>query len=381
MESARTPWPLIALLYGAGLLAAAQFAKISLGLGIFAQTFDRTIAQVSVLVSAVGTVGIVLGVVAGMIVARFGARRMLLIALALGGIVSVFQAFLPPFPVFTLSRVVEGMSHLLIVVAAPTLMARVTHAKDQSVVMALWGTFFGVSFALVAMLLPLTLGLAGLPGVLLAHGAALWGVAAALAFALPQNLQAVRPPPTSLWRTHYDIYKSPRLMAPGLGFVWHTLIFVALLTFVPMIPGAPSAVILPLLSLLGTLAAGVIARHYRPYRIAQFGFAFTIIFSFLLLVASKDAIYILTCLLFVIIGLVPGASFAAIPALNAAQADRARSNGALAQLGNVGTTLGTPLFATVLWAGLEGLLILAIVLAFCGLSCLWWVYRKIGPNP
>lgn len=43
------------------------------------------------------------------------------------------------------------------------------------------------------------------------------------------------------------------------------------------------------------------------------------------------------------LGIVQGASFASIPQLNASDADRVGAAGAIAQLGNLGTTSGTPL--------------------------------------
>jgi nitrate/nitrite transporter NarK len=48
------------------------------------------------------------------------------------------------------------------------------------------------------------------------------------------------------------------------------------------------------------------------------------------------------------LGIVQGASFAAIPVLNPRPADRAAAAGAIAQLGNLGTTTGTPLLAAML---------------------------------
>ena len=48
------------------------------------------------------------------------------------------------------------------------------------------------------------------------------------------------------------------------------------------------------------------------------------------------------------LGLVQGASFAAIPALNPEPGARAQAAGAIAQLGNVGTTLGTPLLGALI---------------------------------
>lgn len=70
-----------------------------------------------------------------------------------------------------------------------------------------------------------------------------------------------------------------------------------------------------------------------------------------------------------------GGSFAAISELNATGAGRAEAAGAIAQLGNVGTTLGTPVLlrmtdlwglAAVLWFGLP--LCLAGIAVHAGLK-------------
>lgn len=53
----RTPWALIAALYGAGLLAAGQFAKISLTLGPLALAYPGW--PVAFAVSGVAVMGII----------------------------------------------------------------------------------------------------------------------------------------------------------------------------------------------------------------------------------------------------------------------------------------------------------------------------------
>jgi hypothetical protein len=65
------------------------------------------------------------------------------------------------------------------------------------------------------------------------------------------------------------------------------------------------------------------------------------------------------------LGLVQGAGFAAVPELNRGTAQRAQANGALAQTGNIGNTLGPPVLLAVLGAGGYGamLLVAAGVLA------------------
>ena len=80
-------------------------------------------------------------------------------------------------------------------------------------------------------------------------------------------------------------------------------------------------------------------------------------------------------LLFVFIGLAPGASFAAIPYFNTAPEDVARAQGAVAQLGNIGTASGTPLYALTL--GGVGLGPLTIALCVFGVISLLLIRRAI----
>ena len=104
-----------------------QFAKMSL---IFPQLEvfygGQGSAWLGFLVSLISFLGIVLGLVAGLIVARTGFRRVLIASLVAGAVVSVTQAFLPPLSVMLAVRLLEGASHLAIVVAAPTLIAQIT---------------------------------------------------------------------------------------------------------------------------------------------------------------------------------------------------------------------------------------------------------------
>jgi MFS transporter, DHA1 family, inner membrane transport protein len=69
------------------------------------------------------------------------------------------------------------------------------------------------------------------------------------------------------------------------------------------------------------------------------------------------------------LGIVQGASFAAIPELNATPEARARAAGAVAQLGNLGTTTGTPVLAALLAsAGAPGLALAAVALCAVGIA-------------
>jgi DHA1 family inner membrane transport protein len=120
-DTARTNWPLVLLIWIAGLGAAAQYGKISVIFDRLPEIYPDAGAALGFVLSLVGAVGILLGVVAGVFVARIGYRRALLAGLIVGAAMSFVQAFWPPLPVFFATRLLEGAAHLLIVVAAPTL--------------------------------------------------------------------------------------------------------------------------------------------------------------------------------------------------------------------------------------------------------------------
>ncbi len=370
----KTDWRLIALLFVTGLFAAAQFAKIALTLEPLSIVYPG--APLPWAVSALSIAGILFGVSAGVAVAQFGPRRVLLTAMLAASATSAIHATLPAFPLFFGVRVIEGFAHLAMVVAAPTLMAAVAAPKEKPVAMGLWGTFFGVGFAATAALLPFFPD----PGALyLAHAIGLLGLAAALRPLLPRGVSSAQPS-GNLLASHVAIYTNPRIVAPALGFIWHTLIFLGLLTFLPRIIGAWTAPVLPLIALIGTFGAGLLARRYTPRSIMLISFAISIVALSVASTLSEIPRLWLLLPLFIVIGIIPGASFANVPALNAAAEDQARANGAVAQLGNVGTAASTPLFAFALGFSDAAVLLTAAAICAVGLGAVWLIHRKIDES-
>ncbi len=353
----RTPWGLVLMLWGAGLGAAAQYGKISVIFDLLPPAYPDAGAGVGWIVSLVGFVGILFGVVAGLVVARIRYRRALLWALWIGAAVSVFQAILPALPLMLLSRVIEGASHLAMVVAVPTLIAQCTAPRDRGLALTLWGTFFGVAFAVLAFAgRPLALGF-GLPALFLAHGVYMAVFALFLARFLPALPAEKEVEPLSLrriLRDHATIYSSPRISAPAAGWLFYTFSFVSILTVLPPYLAAEVRVAImtamPLASIIVSLTLGVaLLRVMTAVWVVQLGFGGSVL-AMLWLWASPGAP--LACLfLAATMGLIQGASFAAVPELNARPAHQAQANGAMAQMGNIGNTLGTPVMAAALAAG------------------------------
>ena len=366
-KAAGNPVVLILVLWTAGLGAAAQYAKLSVIFDQLPLLYPQVGAAAGWAVSLVGAVGIVFGVVAGVLVGRIGLRPAILWGLWLGAVVSAVQGFLPSFPVFLALRGLEGLSHLGLVVAVPTLIAQVAPPARRGWALTLWGTFFGVAFALMAWLgLPFAAAY-GVGALFWAHGVYL----AVFALILSPMLRGVDVAPETgavpglsdgLIRAHTALYRSPFVAAPALGWVFYTFCFVSILTVIPpYIDPSIRALIMgamPLMSIVVSMTFGVwMLRGFSAVTVVCAGFGIAAL-SLVWLWVQPGAP--LACLILAgAMGLTQGATFAAVPQLNASASAQAQANGAMAQMGNLGNTLGTPVMA--LCVGAMGYAALPIV--------------------
>jgi predicted MFS family arabinose efflux permease len=371
----RHPAVLILALWAAGLGAAAQFGKISVIYDLLVVDYGPP-GRVAFMVSVVGLVGLVFGTAAGIFGQRIGLRRVLLGALLLGAALSAFQAMMPPYGVMMASRILEGASHLGIVVAGPVLIAQTAPQRHQGLAMTLWSSFFGLSFAGLAVIGPWLAEWQGVGALFLAHAGYMLAIAAVLAVLLPRLAPAVLPPLTlaGVIRQHGTIYRSPRIAAPAMGFFFYTILYVALLTLLPPMLGADralAATAMPLVSIAVSLTLGVWLLHrLSAVHLVQAGFALALLASVWMGLCWQMAVPRLTAVLVLAaaLGIVQGASFAAIPQLNAGEGERSSAAGAVAQLGNLGTTTGTPLLAALIAGfGAAGVVGFAVPLCLGGI--------------
>jgi len=318
----RTNWFLIAAIFVAGLFAAAQFGKLTLTLEVMQDTYSDARDWVPTLISIVGVIGLVFGVVAGPVIARFGMSRIFVISLLVGAVMSGLQMFLPRIEVFALSRIIEGFSHLGMVIAGPTLIVAVATDRDRPVAMGLWASFFGASLAMTAFFLPAILSIGGLPLLFGLHAAGMLAIACLLVFILPKtpSERIATPGFVSAYRT---LYASANLLLPGAGFVWYTGIYIALIAVLPLaLPLSQASIAtIPLVSIVGTIGAGVVAKYIAPHTLSIMGFmaSAVLIIAIWLGLTSMLIIYAL----FLLMGAIPTGAFAAIAHFNHTTADRA----------------------------------------------------------
>ncbi|MEM1378386.1 MAG: MFS transporter [Pseudomonadota bacterium] len=373
----------ILLLWAAGLGAAGQFAKFSVFFPIIEATYPDAGAASGFLVSVISLMGVVFGLTAGLLSAHIGMRRLLVWALVLGGTLSMFQALFPPFSAMLALRILEGLSHLAIVVVAPTLILQVASDQWRGAAMTLWGTFFGVAFAIVALAGGALLEARGIEAVFGAHGLFMIICALSLHVGL-RGVARVRPDGQlpgvgRLIVQHAAVYASARVAAPALGWLFYTFTFVAALTVLPGFIEEEARLFavaaMPIASIVVSLTLGVLAlRFMSAVTLIIVGFVLSIALVVVIAVAGVSALLLITLL--GALGLVQGASFAAIGELVKTPTDRANASGALAQMGNLGNLIGTPVFLLAAqWNGVPGVALVMVIAYLGGMGvhalCAW----------
>ena len=376
------------LLWACGILGGMQFAKISVAFQPLQVLYGVGPAPMGWVLSAVGLVGLALGVTMGLFATAIGVRRLLLGGLALGATLSAAQSLLPPFPLLLVSRMLEGASHLAIVVAAPTLIGASCAPQHRAIAMGLWSTFVGVAFALMAAVGSGVIARSGLDGLLQLHALGMAGMLVWLLAATrrdPHPEPAPWPPLRTLLRQHAAVYTDFHTVLPGLTFFCYTAVAVALLTFVPPWTGADRAwlaVVLPLMVIAGNFGAGWLVQHWlAPLQLARVAFSAVALAALWLgwSHAAGQRLGAPALALLFTSGLAGGSAFALIPYLCHDSRTQARANGAVAQMGNLGSSCGPPLLAacSAQWGigGLVGQAVLASVLGFALAS---WARRHLA---
>lgn len=140
----------IALYYLCGVYAAAQLGKLAALAPLIARDLALGLAAMAALTSLLEVCGALFGGGAGRWLPRLGLRRGLSLALLSLAAGSLGAAFAGDVVMLTLARLLESVGYLVVVVAAPVLIARASRGGRQAAALALWSTFVPVGMALGA---------------------------------------------------------------------------------------------------------------------------------------------------------------------------------------------------------------------------------------
>jgi CP family cyanate transporter-like MFS transporter len=371
----------ILILWLIGVLAAAQLAKMAVLAATLADSFGLSIATTGLLISLLEIGGAVFGLAAGVALGRIGARRSLVVGLAILAATGIAEAYASGAPALLAARAAEGMGYLLVVIAAPTLIAAIASERDRAPSLSLWSTFVAVGMALGSVITGLAFWAFGLRGALL-----LWPLLCALGVFAAVRLPGAGPSDGRGLALPY-----PAAWIATFGFGLYTAFICALTMLFPTFLVAQAGVS----SIVAGIATGIVALGSIP------GAAVAIALARLGWLSRKRTIAVVACTLFAAaaaapltfaVGAAPGRvlwvsaalafwiSFASgiaspivfgrLPMLAGARSATdpriAVANGLITQFGAGGALLGPPLGGLVImdwgWDGL-GLLIGALALA------------------
>jgi MFS family permease len=383
-----TPWVRIALIYGIGVLAAGQLGIVPPLVPALQRDLGVSLPEAGLAVSILTLVGAVLGLPAGDWCQRVGHARALSIGILIMASAAAVCAAADDASTLIVARGLAGVGYLLVVVAAPSLLASTAQPQHQAFALSLWGTFVPVGIALAGMVVA---GFANRTS---------WrtifaGDVVLLAAALIVAVTAVRQVGAPGNRDQHVPMASLRSAIPlSLAFFCFALLFLALAGLLPsylvedrgMATGdaGRTVAIVTALGIVGSFAAGwLMRRGVAPGRLMAAGLIASTALAALSFTAVVPLLPAIVCLglSFAVGGLVPSAAFASVPLVAADARAIGVINGLIAQTGSLGSLAGPPVLALwIEWVGWSWAPVLLLSIALVGVACALAI-RPAGRKP
>ena len=361
MSTVRIPMGVLAILYLAGVGAAAQIAKIIPVLGYLSGPVGLSLSESTLVMSAVGFAGAAVGMVAGKMVVDLGLWRVMCVACITAVLSGLLLPWATSLPALLGLRAIEGLGHIAIVAAAPTLMMSMVPSDRAPVVMGVWASFFGVAFAASQAFALTGLALES-PATFLRWHVALFLPAIVISAAHWNDNQN-----TNLRLQDFSLLPkgiTRQQVLAALIFLFHAGIFTSVLAFAQTRIGGDMGValapILPLLSLATVFAATPLLVRFPSLQIFTGGSLFVAACLVAAWIVNPAVGYIGV---FLGIGLMQAGVFARIGEVCRTDAEGSVTNGAFTQLGNTGNIV----IPYVVSAALAGWLTIDVELVLLGI--------------
>src|SRR5262245_44940483 len=349
-----TSWGRIALLYAVGVLGAAQLGIVPPLLPALQRDLGLSLAGAGMAVSIVTLVGALAGLPAGGWCEAIGHRRALAVGLLIMALAAALCAMADGAAMLLGARALAGLGYLLIAVAAPSLIAHSAEPRHQPVALSLWGTFVPVGIALA--------GLAAAPFA----GSTEWrrlftadAILLALALIATRGLGSSIPLSQSLDRSVSWIALRTALPL-ALAFFCFALLFLALAGLLPTylvdvrgLAVADAGRIVAMATATGIvgslIAGGVMRRGVSPAMLTAIGLLASTALAAVSFIEAMPLVMAIAgfTAAFAVGGLVPAATFAAVPRIASHAQAIGPINGLVAQTGSLGSLAGPPMVA--LW--------------------------------
>ncbi|MEX0870726.1 MAG: MFS transporter [Aquisalimonadaceae bacterium] len=268
---AGTNWLRVAIVVFAGVAAALHIGKVPPAIPLFQAELNLSLLATGWIMSFLAVAGASSGIAAGMFVSRVGQRHAIILGLGLLVAGSLIGAAAIGPGSLLLARGIESCGLILVVVAAPGLIAHTATAGDQRVALSMWGGWQPLGIALMMLASALFLDVIGWrTSWLLAAG-----VTVLAGILMVRNFPArapVAPAASSTpgFRDLRDAASQPGPWLLALIFFFYSSSFLTLFGYLPTFlvetgVSPMQATVMTALAVfcnaLGSLAGGVLARH------------------------------------------------------------------------------------------------------------------------
>ena len=132
-----TRWSAVITIFLGGCLTAAMIGKVATALSIIMPELNLSLFQGGLVVALFSIVAALSGILLGVMSSKIGQLRGALIGLGCCAVGSALGAFADGFYSLVLTRLLEGLGFILVMVSMPPLIQRVTSQRDRPVAMGL----------------------------------------------------------------------------------------------------------------------------------------------------------------------------------------------------------------------------------------------------
>ena len=357
----KTPWGLVCILLGAGVLSAFQVGKVPPVLLDIRSNLSISLFHAGWVLSIFNVIGLMLGACTGAIADAVGHRRLMLSGLCLQIAGSFLGSFSPGLAWLLVTRFMEGAGFLAVVVTTPALIFQVVQVKDIRTALSVWSCYLPAGVALMMVVLPFILkfttwqGLWQINGVILS----LYGIVLAKKTA---HIQFMNPPKALnlkfLGKNILTTITSPGPLVLALIFITYALQWLAVMGFLPTMLlekyGFSQSFAswltggMVFLNIFGNLAGGrLLTAGFRRW--VLIAFASFVMGACAMAIYSPGSNFILNysgCLVFSLVGgLIPTSVISAAPIYAPTKNLIATTNGFVIQGGQAGQVIGPPVLA------------------------------------
>lgn len=389
-DSTHTDWLRVGLLLLCGIFAATQAGKLPPAMPALRDHFGASLVQLGWISSVFNLIAAFIALVAGLVADRVGRRRVLKLGLLALGMGSLLGASSVGIGLLFVSRVVEGLGFVCIVVAAPALIREVAGLPRQRLVLGLWSSYTALGMTAMLLVAPLLIGLLGWRGGwwVGVFGSVLLLLVVLRAF--PGSGRAAAAQQTAPGLLHGLRATTPWLLAGC--FTVYTLQWMAMMVWLPTFLhdefhlglGQATLVVAAVIiaNAPGNWLGGYLSQ--RGLAPAQLILGSGLVMGVTGWVAfSGDvgpALRFVQCVVFSFIGgVLPASIYACVPAVAARRQNFGSVNGLVVQASNIGALLGPPLAAALVaasgWRGVGPAYLLT-----SALSALWIVLAARAPE-